>query len=44
MDIHLRTEDVRPALPLVEAAVRTAGFQESATIQALPVDVDEAAD
>lgn len=41
IDIHLRTADIRTALPLVEAAIRTAGFQEEATIQVSPVDDDD---
>lgn len=33
MDVYLQTSDVRRAMPLVEAAVKAAGFEKDATIE-----------
>jgi hypothetical protein len=41
MDIFLQTDDVARALPLVKAAVKEAGFDKDARIEAAPLDEDE---
>jgi hypothetical protein len=44
MDIFLQTGDVARALPLVEAAVKEAGFDKDARIETVPLDEEEEED